>query len=300
VSAGDGGAIATRADGRGLLRLIDVRLDHNSAALSGGSLFAGPAFTVTAVRSFLDNSSASGGPGGGISALGRLTVVGSTFRANTSSDRGGNVAASGPFLSVRNSTLSAGSARSGGGNLFVGGVVGNRSVEASTLERGRVSGRGSGGAVQITEGNLRIVDSTLAKNKALPRGGGVSALLNARVTVFDSTVAGNRARFGAGIHGGQGGTVRVRDTLLAQNRSTTGAASDCSGDVRSLGHNVFERRCSFNRRSDIRTARPRVGRFALHGAATKTFEILRYSPAVDAGSARCTPRDQRNRLRRRR
>ena len=299
VSAGDGGGIATTADGSGSLRLIDMRLDHNSAALSGGSLHAGAGFPVTLLRTRFDNGTASGGPGGGISALGRLTVTGSTINKNTSSDRGGNIAATGPFLSIRNSTVSAGTARSGGGNLFIGGVVGNRSIENSTLDSGRVPGGGSGGAIQVFEGSLRIVDSTIARNRTLRRGGGISALLNATVNVFDSTVAGNRARFGAGLYGGQGGTIQVRDTLLARNLSTAGAAFDCLEDVRSLGHNVFTRRCAFNRNSDVRTARPGLGRFALNGAETKTFAIRRTSPAVDDGSARCTPRDQRNRPRRR-
>jgi hypothetical protein len=251
------------------------------------------------LRSLIDTGTASG-PGGGISALGRLTVTNSTIDSNTSSNRGGNVAAAGPFLDVRNSTISAGTARAGGGNFLVGGGVGNRSIEASTVVGGRVPGGGSGGGIQALEAALRIVNSTISQNKTLSRGGGVSALLGAPVSVSDSTVVGNRARFGAGLYGGQGGTIRVRDTLLARNLSTRGARSDCFGNVRSLGHNVFQRRCKFNRNSDIRTRRPRLGSFALHGAETKTFAIRSSSPAVDAGSNRCAHRDQRNRPSRRR
>ena len=298
VTAGDGGAIATTADGAGSLRLVDMRLDHNSAFLSGGNLFSAPGFPVFVLRSLIDSGNA-GGAGGGISALGRLTITSSTIDSNTSSDRGGNIAATGPFLDVDASTIVAGSAQSGGGNLYVSGLAGNRLIERTTIDAGRVGGGGSGAGVQVSGVGLRIVDSTIARNRTSTRGGGVSALLGAAVRVSDSTVAGNRARFGAGLFGGQGGVIRVRDTLLARNLSTSGAPADCLENVRSLGHNVFQRRCRFNRRSDVRTARPGVGTFALHGAATRTYSIRSISPAVDAGSSRCTPRDQRNRRARR-
>jgi len=298
VSQGDGGGIATSAGGTGSLRLVDVRLDHNSAALSGGSVFSGTGFAVFVLRSLIDTG-AAGRSGGGISALGRLTVTNSTIDSNASSDRGGNISATGPFLDLSRSTVSSGTARAGGGNLLVGGVVGNRSIERTTLDGGRVGSGASGGAIQVVEASLRIVDSTIAKNRALARGGGVSALFNASVSLADSTVAGNRARFGAGLYGGQGGTISVRSTLLARNFAPSGAATDCFEDVRSLGYNLFRRGCAFNRNSDIRTDQPGLGPLALNGAETKTFALRRASPAIDAGSPRCTPRDQRNRPRRR-
>jgi hypothetical protein len=298
ASTQDGGAIATLADGQGSLRVVDVRLDHNSAVLSGGSLFSGPGFAVTLIRTLVDAGTA-GGLGGGIHALGRLTVRDSTISSNTSSDRGGNVAASGPFFELRNSTISAGTARAGGGNLFISGLVGNRSIETSTVHAGRVGGSASGGGVQVLEVPLRIQRSTIAQNRTLTRGGGISALLGAVVRLSNTTVAGNIARFGAGLYAGQGAVVRVRDSLLARNQSPRGVASDCLGAVRSLGHNVFKRSCRFRRRTDIRTARPGLGRFALHGADTRTFAIRPRSPAVDAGSNQCPPRDQRDRRRRR-
>ena len=298
VTAGDGGAIATTADGRGSLRLIDMRLDHNSAVLSGGNLFTGAGFPVFVLRSLIDTGNA-GGPGGGISSLGRLTITGSKVDSNTSADRGGNIAASGPFLDVDASTVASGVAQAGGGNLFVSGGAGNRLIERTTIDAGRVGGGASGGGIQALEVGLRVVNSTIARNRTQARGGGVSALLGAAIRLSDSTVAGNRASFGAGLYGGQGGVIRVHDTLLARNMSTNGGASDCFLNVRSLGHNVFERRCRFRRKSDTRTARPGIGTFALHGAQTKTFSIRPRSPAVDAGSARCSPRDQRNRPARR-
>ena len=293
-SQGDGGGIATPVEGQGSLRLIDMRLDHNNAVATGGNLFAGASYPVTVVRSMIDTGTA-GGAGGGIAALGRLTVTDSTVDSNTSSDRGGNVAAGGPFLEIRNSTISAGTARAGGGNLFIDGVTGNRSIENSTLDAGSVGGGASGGAIQVLEVGLRIADSTIAQNRTLTRGGGVSALLGARVSLSDSTVAGNRARTGAGLYGGQGGIITVRDSLLARNLSPRGEPVDCLENVRSHGHNIFQRRCAFNRNTDVRTSRPGLGTFALHGATTRTFAIHPTSPAVDAGSRRCSPRDQRNR-----
>ena len=297
TSVGDGGGIAASLDGSGTLRLVDMRLDHNNAVGAGGNLYAASGYQVQVIRSLIDTGAA--GLGGGIATYGPLTITDSRLKGSAANPgRGGNIAAQGRFLSIRRSSLSGGTAVGGGGNIFVAGGFGDRLIDSSTLERGTTTGSAAtGGSLQAIRANLQVLNSTIAHSRTPAGGGGVSAL-EGTITLFSSTLAGNRAKIGGALHTARSGVIRIRDSLLARNGSALGAP-DCFGAVRSLGHNLFAGCRTTRRRSDIRTSRPRLGRFALHGAATRTFSLRRSSPAVDAGSRRCPARDQRNRSRRR-
>ena len=302
-----GGAIATSATGRGFLELIDLRLDANSAS-GGGGLLLSPGFRGILVRTFIDRNLAEGTlGGGGVLAFGPISVLNSNLKANVApSGAGGNVASL-HSLSLLRSSLTGGQARVGGGSIYVRNTDRLSTIQRTTISGGYTTGPNRhGGGILAESGRLEVENVTIRRARATGFGGGIAAASDSIVTVLSTTVARSVAdvdRDGIGRGGGlfaASSRLRVRDSFIAPNRA--GARfSDCWGSLTSLGHNLSGRRCGAfrKRRSDIRTSRPRLGRFALHGAETKTYSLRRGSPAIDAGSSRCPARDQRNRPRRR-
>jgi hypothetical protein len=201
------------------------------------------------------------------------------------------------------------------GMLMGSTVSGNRAGECD----------GTGGVVAI---DSQIWNSTISGNVAgsaySPPSGSMQAggVLADVATIVGSTITRNVNRAPAGDSTGPGGLLgrhlsppefpgnlaAIRDTILAGNRDSEGAASDCDpGTVTSDGHNLLGPRaaCDFAiRRNDLIGVNPRLGPLADNGGPTRTHLPLPGSPAIDAwevagvGADKDCPRgDQRGMVR---
>jgi len=95
-----------------------------------------------------------------------------------------------------------------------------------------------------------------------------------------TTVASNTASSGGrGIHRA-GGTVLLKNTIVAYN-----GATNCSGGVTSNGYNLEDAdTCGLNATGDITDTNPLLGPLADNGGDTLTHALLEGSPAIDRGT----------------
>ncbi|HET6770857.1 MAG TPA: choice-of-anchor Q domain-containing protein, partial [Actinomycetota bacterium] len=148
-------------------------------------------------------------PGGGISNAGHgiLIVEGSTITGNSTDADGGGIYSNGGTFTVRNSTISANSAHSGGGIYSAGdsNAIGLRSrVEITDT-------RIAGNEADQVPGNL-----------AMASGGGMLLDGDAHNTLTDVTISGNKAGDAGGGFSNEGRTNLVATRLTVTNNKTNG------------------------------------------------------------------------------
>ncbi len=216
----------TTVDGGGL-----ITLDGNHA-VRAFSVGPGVALNV----SNLTVANGSGSPGGGINnTSGALTVSNCAFVGNRSSRSVGGAIASGfGTLTVSNSTFvgnTAGTEGCGpdsaceiGGGIFV--MNGEAIAINITLTDNSAFAGGGIAAVDLGEGNTRVtvINSTFAGNSASGPGGFISSggaiYSGATLTVINSTFADNSADFGGGIN--NSGTLAVTNSTFSGNSANEG------------------------------------------------------------------------------
>lgn len=241
------GARHTVIDGGGLDRVFDVR----------------PAGELELERVTVRNGFVSGG-GGGISAIGPLTLTACAVVDNRTVDFGfgGGISSTsvGGVLEIRRSTISGNTADGGGGGLVAGGTA-------------------------------MLADVTIAGNQsAADLGGGVYAFSGASIDLVGCTVVGNSSTFGGGVVAEGGSFFAVSNTVVAQNSAPT--RPDCSGTFFSLGHNLVGdgSTCSgFGTQGDLvgsaaSPVDPQLHELGPSGGETDTYEPSAGSPVIDAGS----------------
>lgn len=135
------------------------------------------------------------------------------------------------------------------------------------------------------------MNTTIADNHAISSGGGgLFVDGNAPVTLTHVTLTGNEAAGSGGIDGALDG-VRIRSSVIAQNRGTVAAPNCTAGGAESLGGNVGDPGCGFGLPSDVAVADPLLGAL---GGDLPAREPLAGSPAIDvAAAATCPTADQR-------
>jgi predicted outer membrane repeat protein len=198
----------------------------------------------------------------------------------------------------------------GSGLLDLEGVV----VSGNTVRGPAVAGLGAG--LYKGDGELVINNSAVLSNTA-PFGGGAGMWIGQSATgaITNTTFAGNVAgRFGGAIYseatipvtlafvtvtanqgqeiegGGIGGSLRVRDSIVAGNTALTHA--DCqTGELTDEGGNVGGPSCGFALPSDATTVTPLLG--PLEGSPIPYLEPLAGSPALDRALAPCPATDVR-------
>ena len=110
-------------------------------------------------------------------------------------------------LTVTNSVIIENSA-TGGGNW--GGGINNVNDGATTIHNSTISGNSAGavgGGVYNTSGTLSIANSTITENTARFGGGILSH--GGTVTIFNCMIAGNSADYGGGIHSERGSELII-------------------------------------------------------------------------------------------
>ncbi|MBN2291452.1 MAG: right-handed parallel beta-helix repeat-containing protein [Pirellulales bacterium] len=182
---------------------------------SGGAIRSLTAGSLAIENCNISGNSTTGmrADGGGIFAVGAVTVTSSTISGNSADERGGGIFGLG-FVKVTLSTISGNSAKYGGG-----GIAGdNVTVTSSTVSENSASGQGSfssgpygGFGGGISGSTVTVTSSTISGNSAVGiyyqyydfsylSGGDGGAISGRNVTVTNSTISGNSAGIGGGIN----------------------------------------------------------------------------------------------------
>jgi CSLREA domain-containing protein len=267
--------------------------------------------------------------GGGIRNVGQLSIQQSTISGNTSRQTGGGISNFGGQIQIVASTVSGNSATYGGGlwtnsaatisdSTFAdnsatpnnGGAVSNASGGTLRIERSTLAGNTAnyGGAI-LTNAPLVIINSTLSGNEARTSGG---AIHNQNLlTVYHSTIYGNRANSGGTTSGSGGGiskstgAIELYHTIVAGNWVGTGQTpQEINGQV--------EATSSFNLIADAGSSGGLIDgingnlvgnggtgtieandvlspTLADYGGPTLTHALIPTSPAIDAGNPNFDP-----------
>ena len=234
--------------------------------------------------------------GGGIHAVGPVTITQSTVSGNSAGGSGGGIFA-GNGVTLTQSTVSGNSTNSGadGGGIFA--------IAAVTLTQSTVSGNSSNGngtnGGGIFGGGVTLHQSTVSGNKALGpnfnnSGGGIHSI--AGVTVSQSTVANNYATsLGGGINqvnGLSNHLLSITGSIIAGNGAGSGVSPDLSLDPQSVAvagsvsHSLIGNISGSGVTASTGTGNlldvdPLLGPLADNGGPTQTHALLPGSPAID-------------------
>ena len=274
------------------LTITGVTIRGGQAGFSGaggGILVSGNDDQLTLTSSVVADNADGGAAGGGIALTngGRFTMTRSAVRDNDGGCSGGGIALTGSSDIVE-STISDNTAECGGG-----GIVAGTSQEDPDAPRSPTT----------------IVNSTISGNRAQQGGGGVqstSPVTFTNVTIADNTAGGNIEGQdpGGGVYVGGSSEnpdpVRFENTVLANNRSLTGAQNNCgdetggSGLTTGGGNVESGSSCNLNGTDDQSIARLELGPLANNGGPTPTHALGATSHAIDAAlSTTCPSTDQR-------
>ncbi|MDF2234795.1 choice-of-anchor Q domain-containing protein [Albimonas sp. CAU 1670] len=283
-------------DGGGLSRLIDVRNGADLLRIEG---------------MILQNGLVATGVGGAVRARAPVELVDSVVTGNRAEAGGGGISADGD-LTVIGSLIAdnavTGNGREGGGVRVVDGLL---TIRASTVSGNDVQRNGDGAGVYIGAGRAVLENATLAFNGTGSgdlrdtRGGGLAAG-TADVVAAHLTVTGNRAADGGGLHL-DGGALSLADSLALGN---DGASEISGAGARAfLGLNLVGTGADADPSDGVMNADPAAvfaavatvgsataGTLGDNGGPTPTVLIARGGPAENAGDpafAASLPVDQR-------
>jgi CSLREA domain-containing protein len=267
---GSGGGIVNAEGSRMLIEYTNFTVNTSNSDLTGsgngGGIYNISEESFRMYHSRVEGNSAENSWGGGLyTYAGDDSIITDTlFYNNDALNMGGNIyhGGSGGTMELLRCNIDSGSAHGGGGLAVVGGAT---YVENTTFALNKASLGGSlGGAIYI--------DSDLAT-----------------LGIIFSTIAENEADNGAAIYEvGVSMSVSVGDTIIAQNETSTGDLSNCSGNLSSQGYNLSDdATCSFVSTGDQVVPDAGLGIYGPNHAHDKnlwTFALLPDSPAIDAAS----------------
>jgi len=185
-------------------------------AVDGGGIYNSFG-TLTVAHSTISSNMADGweheGKGGGIySEYGTLAVADSTITENSASGQyhpgGGGIFSTYGTLTVTRSTIAENRAGRAGGGIC--SEYGTAMVTGSTIME---NSGGDGGGIYSAYGPLTVTDSTIGDNSG-SYGGGIDA---DTVAVAGSVIADNRAEYGGGVYGNNGSAVTVNNSTIENN-----------------------------------------------------------------------------------
>jgi len=302
----------------GTVNLTNSIFSGNSGfAPSRGGAISNNSGTVNVTNGTFSGNSATNGGGISNNGPGTVKVANSTFSGNVgvrftlgipAGVNGAAIFNQGGTVEVTSSTLSGNSAGGGsGGGIYnrEGGTVKvtNSTVSANTVGSFFESGL-FGGGIYNDNGTVEVTNSTLSGNTATNAGSRGAGIYNkaGTVTLTNSTLSGNKANpsnrvpsfpslsspaSGGGIW--NGGTVNVKNTIIALNSATTDP--DVFGSVASGGYNLIGNgtgSTGFTAVGDrVGTAAapidPLLNPLANNGGPTQTVALQPGSPAINGG-----------------
>jgi hypothetical protein len=270
--------VAVQGPGQASLTILATSARHFEVSATGASL-AG----MTLRGGIADSG------GGGIEVdHGGLTLTRMTITDNRAPG-GGGIFAAASTLVIRESTISHNVALEDGSGGGIYCVAGSLTVQNSLIANND-AGR-EGGGISCAPGS--ISNSTVSGNTASLRGGGVNVWVG-QFTIANSTITDNTAPAGGGLDA-RDASVRIFNTIVANNEAPENCAHDEPQELRSLGFNLSDdASCNLTQESDQPSTDPLLGELGMNGGRTRTHPLLPGSPAIDAGvEPGCPPRDQR-------
>jgi hypothetical protein len=226
---------------------------------------------------------------GGTIVLTHLDII----NGNNDGNNGGGGIKNAGTLTINYSTLAnnhSGPGFSGGGGIYNDGLL---TVNNSTFSNN--SAVGSAGGIFNANGTLTVNNSTFSGNSASDSGSSGGGIANGDILIVNnSTFSGNSAGNGGGGIGDFGGTVTLRNTILANN-----GGKDCSGTIATALNNLIQTTataCGLTNgiNGNKIGVNPLLGALANNGGLTQTLALLTGSPAINAGdAATCISTDQR-------
>ena len=242
--------------------------------------FNGNAFSISRMTLQGGNQSAAGGA---IRAAGSATLTLAEVRLRDTA-----AGSSAAIYVITGSSLNVFSSRiedNLGGGLYL------QSSTTTVIRNSTLSGNQSTNGAGITSaGTLVVVNSTLSGNIATFSGGAL--LSSGTAGLYNVTVANNTAGNGgvSGSGGGinvVGGTMTVRNSIVADNINLVGSSEDCTGTLTSEGHNLVEvtTGCTItgDATGNITGTDPSLDGLAGNGGGTFTHALLMGSVAINAG-----------------
>ncbi|WP_206860451.1 choice-of-anchor Q domain-containing protein [Lysobacter changpingensis] len=292
-----GGCIAS--DGNVELHLTRIHHCRNAAggwldspAAAGGGINALGNVTVTHSSVFL-NVATSNSTGGGIDAEGRVTLLYSHVFDNYAFYGGGVRAGQG--ASVTYSTVRDNDGGREGGGLLL--ETGDLLVNKSTFSNNRLHQDPpwsqwplGGGLYADGVGARTIVDSTFSGNEAVIAS---AAYIEGDARINNSTIAFNIAKWGddpptppCEERGALwADTLTLYSTIVANNPCTNGVGYDVGMDAPAiLGADNLIVRANVAVPADTITADPRLAPLSSNGGPSRTHMLLSGSPAIDHGN----------------
>jgi CSLREA domain-containing protein len=284
------GASNTRIDGNG--DTLDTRIfqvQTGSLQVSDVTLQNGGSEIVSA--------------GGGIRIdSGSVFLTRVVMTGNEAFSNGGAIAQFAGLLSLTDTTLDSNTVTSRGGGLYAGPdtTVG---ITRCTFSNNQST---LGGAIQ-SFGQLTMENSTVSGNSGSAGTGGIINVgtMNLNNVTITNNTSNEETEGRAGGISGNGGTLNLRNTLIAGNVNTAGGSPDCAGTLTSQGFNLIQSTtgCTVvgTTTGNLLGVNPLLGPLANNGGLTRTHSIGSTSPARDAGnpaapgssSTACRTTDQR-------
>lgn len=234
-------------------------------------------------------------------------IDGLTISNGFSNDRGGGIhVRSGGSLNLTDVTLSNNQANNNSSLTSGGGIRndGKLRLTNSTLSNNQAE---SGGGIFNT-GILEVNNSTFSHNAAIRNGdaglaaGAGGGIFTAKengnfssLSVTNSTFTGNSAFYGGGIvNFFNTSTVKIGNTIVAGNTSTSGIGVDLFDTFVSLGYNLIGNGTSsigFTNGvkgdivgTSVNPIDPKLGLLQDNGGSTFTHALLKDSPAINRGN----------------
>jgi predicted outer membrane repeat protein len=215
---------------------------------------------------------------------------------------GGIYNGDGAALNLIDSSVSGNQAAWSGGGIY------SFFNTTTTIVRSTINGNVSndtGGAIRSL-GNMTITNSTISGNTATGWHGGAIFMTDGDIEINNSTIANNIAPDGAesaifiGSYSSFIPTLTLSNTIISGNQwyACEKFASGVTGNVVSLGHNLFQDDSCNPVEGDLIGVDALLGPLADNGGPTLTHALLTGSQAIDAGDdALCPGVDQRGVLR---
>lgn len=187
---------------------------------------------------------------------------------------------------------------SGGGGIAGSGVL---TITQCTIDANSTVGDSSargGGIFVDTDSTIYIGNSTIVSNTAQDAGGGINIANDAKppstfnnVTLVNNTLVETDTDFahGGGLAIGNG-VLTVTNSIIAGNKSGSGASNDCDGDLAAVRYSLIQTLtpdCSIidtDTTGLITGTLPGLGSFGFNGGDTPTYSLAEGSPAINTGN----------------
>lgn len=201
------------------LTMTNCEISCNTSDYGSGILLDTGSLTLTDCTISKNNARF----GGGIYAKdGTLSLFDCTFTENAASlDSGGGIYAySGSDLTMTGCTVVGNSADSCGGGIY---AVSDSTLSLTNCEVTENSAKSRGGGVCADAGSVLTLDScTITRNSADLRGGGIYVHSVFPMILSHCTVSGNTAESGGGVLIDSGGYLSITDSDITENSAKYG------------------------------------------------------------------------------